>query len=96
MEMMNWMVGFETKSVSYKLYDLMREIMAQKLLPELGLLLEKEKNIIKINRAHLELGKAQVENYKLKAKMKPKFYGNLVQIKGVWANLAYAYKRNKG
>ncbi|KAI3713746.1 hypothetical protein L1987_72332 [Smallanthus sonchifolius] len=75
--------------------NLSEEIMAQKLLPELGVLLELEKNIIKINRARLELGEAQVENYKQNAKMNPKFYGNMAQIKDVWANLDLQLQRRK-
>ncbi|KAK9052828.1 hypothetical protein SSX86_029458 [Deinandra increscens subsp. villosa] len=61
------------------------EVKAQKIMAELRAVLEKEKDNTKTNRAHLELGKAHVdESHKPK---KLKIGGDMAPVKSTWKNL---------
>ncbi|KAK1438305.1 hypothetical protein QVD17_04112 [Tagetes erecta] len=71
---------------------LREEIMAPKLLPELGALLETVKEDIKITR---EYWKAQVNIHAPKAKMTRKFGGYMAQIKSGWENLGVNLQQRK-
>lgn len=81
--------------VSYKFCDLMQEVIAQNLMAELQVLLEKENDNIKTNMAHLERGKAQADSLKARAKKKPKIEGTMEQMKSGWENLLVQLKGRK-
>ncbi|KAK9052829.1 hypothetical protein SSX86_029459 [Deinandra increscens subsp. villosa] len=70
------------------------EVKAQKIMAELGVILEEEKNNTKTNRAHLECGNAQVESHKPKAKMELKFV-KMSQMMSSWENLGVQLQRRK-
>lgn len=64
--------------VSNKFYDLMQEIIAQKLMADLPMYLEKENEIFKTKRAHLDRGKTHMESHELE---KLKIWGDMALIK---------------
>ncbi|KAI3713747.1 hypothetical protein L1987_72333 [Smallanthus sonchifolius] len=68
------------------------EIQAQNLMAELRVLLDKEKDNSKTNRAHLERGKTPVEGHEPE---KLEIGGRMAQIKSCWKNLVVQIKQSK-